>query len=300
MNPDLIAWIAADWGTSNLRCWALAGDHHVLDQAQSSMGMQAISEGETDFETALLDLITPWFRDDRVIPVHACGMVGARQGWIEVPYVDAPCCPRTPTQHAPTRDPRLEVHIHAGVAQPHPADVMRGEETQIAGLLRLHPDFEGLVCLPGTHTKWVTIEAGRIQHFRTFMTGETFALLSEHSVLRHTLATEGHDETAFLNAVRHAQEDPVALLSHTFQLRAEALLHHLDSTTARARLSGLLIGQELAALQSTLKSDHSIALVGPQQLTSLYQAALRGLGHVTTIHDPTQTTLRGLTPISFR
>ncbi len=290
MSTESIAWIAADWGTSNLRCWAMSADHRVIDRAESNCGMQAVTTSGGDFETALLDLIHPWLRHGGTLPVSACGMVGAKQGWIEAPYVSAPCSPSTPTHRAATRSSQISVSIHAGVMQSHPADVMRGEETQIAGLLALQPDFEGLVCLPGTHTKWVTITDGRIQSFQTFMTGEAFALLTQHSVLRLTLATEGWDEAAYLEGLHSSIDSPANLLSHTFRLRAESLLNGLDSTAARSRLSGLLIGHELSAIRPT----HHVILIGAESLTRPYQTALQTLDTKATVLDSDSATLAGL------
>ncbi|MDF2375017.1 MAG: 2-dehydro-3-deoxygalactonokinase [Verrucomicrobiales bacterium] len=290
MSTDPIAWIAADWGTSNLRCCAMSADHRVVDRAESGRGMQAISTGGGDFEAALLELIQRWLRPGETIPISACGMVGAKQGWIEVPYVTAPCSPGTPTHRAPTRSAQISVSIHAGVRQNDPADVMRGEETQIAGLLALQPGFEGLVGLPGTHTKWATLADGKIQSFQTFMTGEAFALLSQHSVLRLTLAPESWDETAFLEGIHRSLASPADLLSHAFRLRAESLLNGLDGTAARSRLSGLLIGQELAAVRP---SGH-VSLIGAGALTRPYQTALEALGIKATLVDSEAATIAGL------
>src|SRR3954452_1066551 len=178
--PD---WIAADWGTTNLRVWGLSSDGAVVCAASSANGMSKLEP--SGFEPALLELIGGWLRDNTTILVIACGMVGARQGWVEVPYQRAPCAPLASGQivYATTRDPRLRVAILAGVSQTEPhADVMRGEETQIAGFLSERPDYDGVVRLPGTHTKWVRIHDGEIIRFQTFMTGELFELLRAHSV----------------------------------------------------------------------------------------------------------------------
>ena len=149
MKPDDIQRIAVDWGTTNLRCWAVSKDGTPIDHAESDRGMAAIVSGDGDFESALLDLIQPWLKEDQPTPVIACGMVGARQGWIEVPYAETPCSPNTGLTKAPTKHPQINVSILAGVSQADPADVMRGEETQIAGLLAINPDFEGLVFAAG-------------------------------------------------------------------------------------------------------------------------------------------------------
>ena len=169
-------------------------------------------------------------------------------------------------------DPRLDVTILPGLAQDKPADVMRGEETQIAGYLAGDPGFDGIICLPGTHTKWVHVSAGEVVSFRTFMTGELFALLSTASVLRHSVG-EGWDDDAFAEAVNDAMGKPEAIAARLFALRAETLLADLGEGTATARLSGLLIGAELAAARAYWLGQR-IVLVGEGRQVSHYARAL--------------------------
>ena len=241
LNP---AWIAVDWGTSNLRVWAMGADGRVLAEAESDEGMGKLApEG---FEATLLRLIAPWLNE--YPPVLACGMVGSRQGWREAPYRAVPCTPldRAALIAAPTTDPRLHVTIAPGLMQANPADVMRGEETQIAGALRLLPGYDGVLCLPGTHSKWAHVSAGEVVSFQTFMTGELFALLSTASVLRHGMQGSGWDDAAFDSAVADALSRPERLGARLFSLRAQGLIAGLTPDAARARLSGLLIGMELA------------------------------------------------------
>lgn len=274
MNPESIDWIAADWGTTRLRCWALSADNEVVDKAESDCGMNALAGQSEAFESSLLDLISPWLRPGETIPVSACGMVGAKQGWIEVPYVEAPCSVRTPTTKAPARSDAIEVFIHAGISQREPPDVMRGEETLLSGLLSEFPDYEGSVCLPGTHSKWCRVEGETLCRFETFLTGELFSLLAERSILRLTLSPDGWDEAAFLEGVKNSFEDPAALLTDCFRLRAEALLNNLDGVPARSRLSGLLIGHELAGAFDRDSLPDRVLLTGSGELAELYGSAL--------------------------
>jgi 2-dehydro-3-deoxyphosphogalactonate aldolase len=194
------------------------------------------------FEPALLSLIAPWL-GERTVQVIVCGMAGARQGWAEAPYAAVPCAPVGAAVQAPAQDPRLDVRLLAGLSQTNPPDVIRGEETQIAGLLAADPGFDGVVCLPGTHCKWVHVTGGpgggEVFHFASFMTGEVFDLLSRASVLRHTVAEAGHDASAFAEALDEAMSRPERAFARLFSLRAEALLGEADPAAARARLSGL-------------------------------------------------------------
>ena len=293
MNPTETRWIALDWGTSTLRAWAMSARHTVLDKASSTQGMATVAAKNGDFESALLKLITPWLPNGRTTQVIACGMVGARGGWFEVPYQSTPCPPTTPLHQITSKSQHLQIHILAGIKQQSPPDVMRGEETQIAGLLHANPDFQGTICLPGTHTKWVTIKNGHIQQFRTYLTGELFDLLTTRSILAQTTATDGFEEPEFLSAFHETLTNPQHFLTQTFALRPAALLDNLSPTASRSRLSGHLIGLELSGTTS-LAPLTEVALIGTPILTRAYQLALSSLDIKTTTHAPTQTTLDGL------
>ncbi|MBO9433073.1 2-dehydro-3-deoxygalactonokinase [Ruegeria sp. R13_0] len=286
MKPE---WIAADWGTSHLRVWAMEGSTPI-DHAQSDMGMARVSKG--GFEDALLALIEGWL-DNAPVDVVACGMVGARQGWVEAPYA---AVPTTPVQGVPIRvpatDPRVRAFVVPGLKQVAPPDVMRGEETQIAGFLDTHPNWDGVICLPGTHTKWVQVSANEVVSFRTFMTGELFDLLRGQSVLRHSVS-EGWDEAAFSEAVEDTLSKPEQLAARLFSLRAADLLHGQDGSTARARLSGLLIGAELAASRPYWLGQQ-IAIIGAEGLSAAYAKALQPQGAFVEMADATTSTLAGL------
>ena len=287
-------WIAVDWGTSNLRAWAMQGVK-PFDQVTSNKGMGGLTPDQ--FAPILAELLGDWL--DGNPPIFACGMLGARQGWIEAPYRATPCAALAPASEltkAPTDDPRLNVYIAPGVSQDKPADVMRGEETQIAGFLSQSPSFDGILCLPGTHTKWVHISAGEIVSFRTFMSGELFALLSKQSVLRHSVDTDQFDDAAFGEAVSDAMSRPERLAAELFGLRASGLLHGQPPDVARARLSGLLIGAELAAARPYWLGQ-PVALIGEPDLSWLYARALGSQGLSTERADSASLTLAGLSAI---
>ena len=246
------------------------------------------------FEPALLRVIGSWLGSDPVT-VLACGMVGARQGWIEAPYRPVPAKPtELPPIEVPCADPRLRVQIMPGLSQSAPPDVMRGEETQIAGYLATNPGWDGVLCLPGTHTKWVHVSAGEVVSFQTFMTGETFALLSDRSVLRHSVATSELDASEFLDAAEDAMSHPERLTARLFGLRARDLLEDVAPATARARLSGLLIGAELAAARPYWLGQN-VAVIGSDTLSRLYDSALSRMGVPAERTDATALTLAGLT-----
>ena len=283
-------WVAVDWGTSQLRAWAMR-DGAPIAEASSDKGMGSLDRD--GFEPALTELIEPWIGQGRMTVV-ACGMVGARQGWAEAAYAAVPCSPDAGTATiVETRDPRLAVRILPGLRQNAPADVMRGEETQIAGHLAREPGFDGVICLPGTHTKWVQISAGEVVSFRTCMSGEMFALLSGQSVLRHSM-DDHWDDAAFAEAVGDAMSRPEAMAARLFAIRAESLLHDPAPGAGRARLSGLLIGAELAATRPYWLGQ-DIVLIGNAGLSARYAEALTAQGLSPRTVDATQATLAGLT-----
>lgn len=287
MEADVTRWIAVDWGTSNLRGWAMDGRRAVA-QAQSDRGMGKLTRD--GFEPALLDLIGDWPGREDIV---ACGMVGARQGWVEAPYAMTPC-PALPAGFvSPETRSGLKVRIIPGVAQDSPADVMRGEETQIAGYLALNPGWDGTLCLPGTHTKWVQVSAGEIVSFRTVMTGELFATLSTGTVLRHSVTGEGWDDAAFAEALDDALSHPERLTGRLFSLRAESLLHAMPPATAKARLSGLLIGLELAGTRPFWLGTQ-VAIIGSGTVAGHYRAALAAQGAQVALADNDTVTLAGL------
>ncbi len=286
-------WIAVDWGTSNLRAWKMGADGRAVEEAGSDAGMGTLDRD--GFEPALLALIEPWLTEGEVTPAVACGMVGARQGWVEAAYARAPCPPVSAGGfvRAPVKDPRFSFHIVPGVQQSGPDDVMRGEETQVAGFLKKEPDFDGVLCLPGTHTKWVHISAGEIVSFNTFMTGEMFALLSKNSVLRHSVTSDGWDEAEFDAAVETALSKPEQAAANLFRIRAGSLLSGLEPAAARARLSGLLVGMELAG-SKPYWLGRDLVLIGNKSLSANYRRALSLCGLEAREADASEMTLSGL------
>jgi len=263
----------------------------VVGAASTDMGIKEIARG--GFEAVLLDHVTDWIGNRRTNTI-ICGMAGARQGWIEAPYATVPAPPLSaPPVRAPARDRRLRVHVLGGLKQTDPADVMRGEETLIAGFLSQTKDWEGMICLPGTHSKWARVEAGTVIGFRTFMTGELFDLLGRFSILRHS-ADEGWDDEAFAEGLDDSLSDAENLTANLFNIRARNLLEDQTAAPGRARLSGLLIGIELAAMRSWWQ-DRALAVIGAPKLTDLYTMALERLGVRAAVASGRQMALAGLT-----
>ncbi len=292
-EPHNTRWIGVDWGSSNMRVWVMGESDKVVATLRSDRGMGQLSRDE--IEPALLALISDYLPEDRVTPVFACGVVGAREGWAEAEYEAVPCEPptRSATVSARCRDGRISVQIIRGVKQTKPADVMRGEETQIAGYLSVKPNFDGVLCLPGTHTKWARISAGEIVSFQTFMTGELFGLIAGQSVLRHSIAADGWDQDAFTAALSDSLSKPESVAARLFTIRADALLSGTSAVTARARASGLLIGMELAAARPYWLGQ-DITIIGAPKLAEAYRSALAQQGIEPQVTEAEAMTLSGL------
>ncbi|WP_293576566.1 2-dehydro-3-deoxygalactonokinase [Phaeobacter sp.] len=295
-----LAWVAVDWGTSHLRVWLMDRNDTVIKHLSSDQGMSRLQPG--DYEPTLLQLLAPYLPDqaepsEALVPVICCGMAGSRQGWAEAAYTAVPCPPpglALATQ-PPLQNSRISVSLLPGVKSVTPPDVMRGEETQIAGFLNAQNASQGtqVVCLPGTHSKWVTIIDGQITAFTTFMTGELFGLLQQQSVLRHCVGTSGWEQSAFEAAIEEAIAAPNSIAASLFRIRATALLSDQTAEAGLARLSGLLIGAELAATQA-IWANHPVTILGTDALARCYETALSLKGGTATRVDADALTLAGL------
>ena len=316
-TPDIagqLTWIAVDWGSSNLRVWGLDQHDQVIAQASSDKGMLSLKADE--YEAELLRLVGDWLPATGTTKAMVCGMAGARQGWLEAAYLPVPTRLDQLSQGAVTptlTGNQLAVYLLPGLSQTRGTathfDVMRGEETQLAGLVADSPDFTGLACLPGTHAKWASLEAGAVSGFSTYLTGELYQLLANQSVLKHSVlspsaASNGLNDAAcreaFISAVSEIHQAPETFSSRLFGLRAQDLLDgRLPAGDTRgavlaARLSGLAIGLELAGACRDCPSDKPITLIGNQTLSQRYTLALNAIGYQTQHVDGDTAVLAGL------
>lgn len=291
-----VEWVAVDWGTSNLRAWGIDSSGSVAFSRSSPEGMGRLTREQ--YPSVLSGLLAEVHEP---VDVLICGMAGARQGWLEAPYLDAPANLRTLAQGAVRPEMPGEQFAPAilpGVCQRDVGaeDVMRGEETQLLGLSALIPGFSGLAIMPGTHSKWAMLEGTTLNRFSSAMTGELFELLRTHSVLRHSLNGELEDEDRDLGfdaGVAIGLERPERLGAMLFKVRAGALLTGRSPAWCAGFLSGLLIGAEIGGQRDWIGSAE-IPLIGSVGLCSLYQGALERLGARGRIVDATDATLAGL------
>ena len=288
-------WLAADWGTSYLRVWVIDKGGTVIERCKANCGMAHISSDQ--YEKEFLKLVEPLLSENELTKVICCGMAGSQQGWCETLYLQVPCKPHS-VDHArqvKTMDARIQVYILPGIKQISPPDVMRGEETQIKGFLSLNKDFDGIICLPGTHTKWVHVSAGELVSFQTFMTGEIFSLLSKQSVLKHNMNYDSWDNDIFLSSVGDSISQPAVFSSALFSMRAQSLVSKGANKFAQnfSRLSGLLIGMELVASRPYWLGQN-VAVIGDTKIANAYFEALKGQGTHLIMANAERMTLEGL------
>ncbi|WP_438859341.1 2-dehydro-3-deoxygalactonokinase [Achromobacter spanius] len=308
-TPARAALIALDWGTSSLRAYRLDDTGRTLDTRHMPWGIMrlpqplqdgAASTALSGFDLAFEQACGDWLRAEPTLPVIACGMVGSAQGWQEAAYLDVPVelerigTLLTVVQRTGAGPNATPVHIVPGLIQRHGLpNVMRGEETQVFGVLfdqagdvaaqpgaapEAKPDAKPdpasgptsepdpiappadtvLIGLPGTHSKWVSARQGRVTHFDTFMTGEVYAALRGHTILGRTMSdAPAADNGAFMRGVKvaGAPAGRAGVLSTIFSTRALGLTGELPSTSQADYLSGLLIGHEIAALAQMLREQ---------------------------------------------
>lgn len=263
--------LALDWGTSSLRGARLDARGQALEERSFGRGILTVAPGEFPavFETCFGD----WMQAPEALCLMS-GMVGSRQGWLEAPYCACPAgFAEIAAQLAWVAPGRIAIVPGLCCEMDGIPDVMRGEETQIFGALQLLGLQDALLVLPGTHSKWVEVRAGRIQSFRTFMTGEFFALLRQHSILSRTLPSSDteFDDAAFEQGVALALRGH-SLLQTAFSTRTLSLFDRLPASALPSYLSGLVIGEELRA--QSLAAGNSVVVIGSEALTQRYQKAL--------------------------
>ena len=264
----------SDWGTSRFRLWLVDGKGHVLAEKRSDDGLDTSrARGFTQtLEGHLSALGAP-----ADLPVIICGMAGSRQGWVEANYVPVPADLKAILSGAVkiegiARDVRIIPGLSQSGSSP---NVMRGEETQLLGAILDRDLSNGIIAMPGTHSKWVTLEEGRAKSFSTYLTGELYALLASQSILRHSIgdaATSASPDHSEFKAAVELMLSGKRMLGELFGIRAAMLLDNLSPEGAASRLSGLLIGAEIAGAKA--KSGSRVTLVASGAMAALYGKAL--------------------------
>jgi 2-dehydro-3-deoxygalactonokinase len=283
--------IGVDWGTTSFRAFRVSRDGRIRDRRESRRGITNVPDGR--FGDTLREEIGPWLAagEEHVL---LSGMIGSRQGWKEAPYIP---CPAGPADLAAALTEIgfdwAKVRLVPGVSGTDAsgvAEVMRGEEAQVIGVDPLIRDG-GIACLPGTHSKWVTVRDGRIVSFETHMTGETFGALRGHTILGRMMRDGPSDGLPFDNGVARSAE-PGGLLHHLFGVRALTLADRLADADAPAYLSGILVGHEVRAALAG-RTGVVVHVIGAPDLTALYAKAISTCGCHAERHDG-EAAARGL------
>jgi 2-dehydro-3-deoxygalactonokinase len=296
--------LAIDWGTSSLRGALLDAQGQVLDERAFARGILTVPAGQ--FPAVLNECFGDWMAAHPDLLCLMAGMVGSRQGWLEAPYCACPAgFADIAAQLAWVQPGRIALVPGLSCLRPGLGgdaalatlpDVMRGEETQVFGALQALKLTDARLVLPGTHSKWVQVQGARITAFATFMTGELFALLRQHSILARTLPADDapFDEAAFVGGVQLALRGP-SLLQTAFSTRTLALFERLSAPALASYLSGLVIGEELRA--QLLAPQERVVLIGSAALTQRYAVALAQCG-VSVDSPGAQVTWAGLHAIA--
>jgi 2-dehydro-3-deoxygalactonokinase len=299
---DARAAIGLDWGTTSLRAYLFDPGGRVLERREAPCGVQSIRDGR--FREAYEALCAHWLAGEPGLPVIACGMIGSRQGWREAPYASTPAgfaelaAAVVPIDELAGREFRVIPGVStvnqdsslAGDRGTH--DVIRGEETQVFGALSSLGAADALIVLPGTHSKWVRVRDRRIVAFRTYMTGELYAVLARHSILGRLFAPEqapehaqngqGVASPAFADGLARAAADPAGITALLFSVRAEALFDRYRPEALPSYMSGLLIGVEIAHAAARFATPEGkpplVAIVGSDELVRRYSIALARAG----------------------
>ncbi len=276
-------FIALDWGTTSFRAYEVDADGKVISEKSAAEGILAVKDQK--FEETLEHHIGGWSKS---LPVIASGMITSRQGWVECPYTDCPAgisdLARSIT-HRTTSTART-IHFITGLHYSSPTikhDVLRGEETQVFGSLSTGATH---FVTPGTHSKWIEVIDGRLENFATYVTGESFALYRNHSLLGRLIQGDMHNADTFKRGVEQAFADPAGLLHILFSARSLGLYNALPAEGLHSYLSGLLVGQEVA--HATMEHDRAaryLVLASPK-IGQAYVDAMTMAGLDVALGDP--------------
>jgi 2-dehydro-3-deoxygalactonokinase len=273
--------IGVDWGTSRFRAYRMAADGTVVSRREADLGVAVLQPA--DFPDVLRREAGDWIKQDDG-PVVLAGMVGSRQGWVEAPYLPCPANAGRIAANAIPVDlpwggrawivPGLLARDGQGRA-----DVLRGEETQLIGLMFSLGDKAATICLPGTHSKWADIAGGAIRGFATHMTGEMYDLIVNRSMIGRLAADGPPDDRAFAAGVARAREGD-GLLHQLFGARAAVLAGDMAGASLRSYLSGLLIGHEVF----TVAPPSEVHVLAGADLARHYEQALAIFGIRAIVH----------------
>jgi 2-dehydro-3-deoxygalactonokinase len=277
------SFISLDWGTTSFRAYQVDAEGKVVTETAAPEGILAVRDAA--FEMVLESHIGPW---SKALPIIASGMITSRQGWVECPYAQCPASVADLASAITTKATASGRKIHFITGLHHASasirhDVLRGEETQVFGAVGEGADH---FITPGTHSKWIDVTGGKITSFATYMTGETFALYRNHSILGRLMQEGPADDASFAKGVEAAFEAPADLLHNLFAVRTLGLFNDLPAEKLASYLSGLLIGAEVASAVMRRGRGGNYMVLGSAQLAATYLTALKIAGITAKVGDP--------------
>lgn len=284
-----VDWLIIDWGTTNFRAFAMGEGGSLINKTEHPLGLLQVKDGQ--FSLSLKTVLEDWLGDYQHLPIFMAGMIGSAQGWVNTPYVETPVTInqlakkshqfQLPWGALATIIPGVSYQSSGNI------DVMRGEEVQLFGLQALERENDFVALFPGTHCKHMHINANKLSSFTTFMTGELFSILLNHSILGTGLPNQKESLNAFKKGISESTKKP--LTNQLFYTRTHRLFGDINETEVSEYLSGLLIGEELKTL-----TTKNIYLVGDNELCCRYQKACQILGIQVTIINGDNVFLNGM------
>lgn len=286
-------FVAINWGSSRFRAWRVDDAGRVVDAIDTAEGITGL--GRDGIARVVASHAHRW---KGAGPILAAGMIGSQSGWCDAGYLPCPVAPLMIARSlVQARIADCEVQIVPGLScirADGAPDVMRGEETELLGLLQSDPGLETIV-LPGTHTKWVRLAEGRVAHFMTALSSELFDTLRTRGLLAPLMGEQSHDGATFLAAAGDAAGDRVSLVTRLFGERARVMTGRGPAQAVPSRVRGLLIGSEIADAREAgyLEGERPLPLVGNPALGALYAQALEAQGRAARLHDAGDAAIAG-------
>ncbi|MBT8141221.1 MAG: 2-dehydro-3-deoxygalactonokinase [Gammaproteobacteria bacterium] len=276
--------IAVDWGTTSFRAYLLNDKFELIDACRNQHGVMNIT---SSFSKVLQNACADWVEKYNIENIYLGGVIGSRNGWVETPYSYCPISVGEQKDKFTQLDNVLgcETRIFHGLQCTSPGgfpDVMRGEEIQVLGAMHCLEGKPAVLCLPGTHSKWVSVNNNTIHNFASMMTGEIFALMLMHSSIGSLIDSHEFDQASFLNGLQDYRESNVAsgcnFLHSMFSVRSRVVSNSLKVDSLYSYLSGMLIADEINSAQSMFDLSQGVHLVSGDKLQQPYLLALETMG----------------------
>ncbi len=282
-------WIAIDWGTTNFRAY-LIKNNCVVKKIVTNDGIKNIKK--KNFENILIRKLGIKNNLNVKITILSCGMIGSKQGWFDTGYINNLNLNSKNLTKIKTKNKNLNFYIVKGILQKKPLDVIRGEETQILGYLSLFKKFTGYICLPGTHSKWIKINKGKLINFKTFMTGEMYEIITENSILKHSILENKINFKVFDNSLLLALHNEFNIFENLFEIRSRYLLTN-KKYFPRSEILGYLIGSEIKSNLKNIRRSN-IVIIGSKSNSRIYSRALKTINIKNRSFDSSEMTVEGL------